>query len=132
MRNRFVGVGAINSKRLNHIIIILGVTGWSSPALAKLTSDDTPLLSGILTNEESSWIGSINCIGGLCGSLLFGYVASLVGYKRAMLILTFPSVAFWLLIYFANVYYDIVFERFISGCAGIYSPHIDCLHIVNW
>lgn len=40
------------------------IVGWMAPALLKLTSESTPLLSDPLTNEQVSWIGSVNCIGG--------------------------------------------------------------------
>lgn len=38
------------------------IMGWISPAIAKLSSPDTPL-DRPLTNEEISWIGSITSIG---------------------------------------------------------------------
>lgn len=86
--------------------------GWISPALAKLTSDDTPLITGPLTNEQVSNIGSINCIGGLVGAISLGFFISLMGSKRALLCLTVPSVTFWLLVYFGNDYYHILLARF--------------------
>lgn len=95
-----------------------GNMGWVSPALAKLSSKESPLISGPLTNEQISWIGSINCIGGLIGALSCGYFTYLVGSKRALLILTIPSITFWTLIYFGNTYYHILVARFISGYAG--------------
>lgn len=94
------------------------IVSWVSPALGKLTSEDTPLLTGPLTVEQMSWIGSIHCLGALLGSISLGYVVSIVGCKRAMLFLTIPSVAFWILVYFGNVYYHILIARVTSGWAG--------------
>lgn len=89
-----------------------------SPSLPILMSDDTPLKSGPLSNEELSWLGSINNLGALCGILTFGFITSFLGCKRSMLFLAFPSAAFWLLIYFGNTYYHILFARFFTGWTG--------------
>lgn len=40
---------------------IFYLTGWVSPALPKLISNDTPLSTGPITIEQVSWVGSINC-----------------------------------------------------------------------
>lgn len=94
------------------------ILGWAAPALPKLASDSTPLISGPMTNEEMSWVGSINCVGALVGSLSFGYVIALLGSKRALLLMAVPNFIFWLLIYFGNMYYHILIARFISGWTG--------------
>lgn len=94
------------------------IIGWTSPALGLLASQNTPLLSGPLTTDQIAWVGSINCIGGFCGSLSFGYLVSLVGCKRATLFLVVPSVTFWTIIYFANFYHQILIGRLIGGYAG--------------
>lgn len=57
-------------------------------------------------------------MGSLFGSLSFGYIIALMGSKRAITLLIIPFVAFWLLIYFGNVYYHILLARFIAGWAG--------------
>lgn len=92
--------------------------GWLSPALSILSSNSTPLSSGPLTNEEISWLGSIGPIGGLIGSLSFGYFASLLGSKRGVLIIAAPIMLFWLLILFGNMFYHILIAEFICGWAG--------------
>lgn len=89
-----------------------------SPALPLLASNETPLVSGPLTNEQISWIGSINCIGGLLGSISLGYFTILWGCKRVSLFLAFPTILFWLLVYFANEYYHILIARFLAGWTG--------------
>ena len=94
------------------------IIGWISPALGTLTSEQTPLVAGPLTNEQVSWVGSINAIGAFVGSFSFGYFISLMGCKRAMLFLTLPSIIFWGLIYFGNVYYLLLIARVFSGWAG--------------
>lgn len=92
--------------------------GWISPAIPILISSDTPLLSGPLTNDQVSWIGSINSIGALCGALSFGYFTSFIGCKRATLFLSIPMFTYWLLIFFGRTYYHILIARFIAGLTG--------------
>lgn len=92
--------------------------GWTAPALNLYASEKTPLLSGPLSRSQISWIGSINCIGGLCGSLCFGWLITLIGSKRSMLLLAIPTLAFWTLIYYGTVYWHILLARFIYGVAG--------------
>lgn len=94
------------------------INGWVSPVSPLLLSDDTPLRSGPLTSVELSWIGSMISIGGIFGSLIFGYLTSILGCKRAMIYLTFPSMLFWFLIYFGDTYYYIVIARFLAGLAA--------------
>lgn len=50
--------------------------GWTSPILGRLQekSDDSPLDKAI-TDDESSWIGSLVAIGAAGGSFLAGYSA---------------------------------------------------------
>lgn len=91
------------------------INGWVSPALATLAHDSTPLKTGPLTNEQVSWIGSINTIGALCGAITTGYLASAFGCKKLMLLLAVPSIVFWTLIHFGDDYYHILIARTISG-----------------
>lgn len=86
-----------------------------SPALPILASEETPLETGPLTNEEISWIGSISCVGGLIGALCYGHITALLGSKRGVLFLAAPVIIFWLLIYFGTTYYHIFIARFIAG-----------------
>lgn len=86
--------------------------------MAILSSENTPLTSGPLTNEELSWIGSINCIGAMLGTVSLGYFISMMGSKRALLILTLPCVVFWMLIYFGTSYNHIFIARLFGGYAG--------------
>lgn len=102
---------AANLLSLGHGAIV----GWVSPALATLTHDSTPLKTGPLTNEQVSWIGSINTFGGVFGTLVTGYLASVFGCKRSMLFLAVPSITFWTIIHFGDTYYHILVARAISG-----------------
>lgn len=84
--------------------------------MPKLVSrENPPLASGPLTNEQISWVGSLNCIAAIIGSLTFGYFTPLFGSKRSLIVMTCPLVAFWLFIYFGQTYYHVLTARFIGG-----------------
>ena len=103
----------------NLIAISQGVMiGWLSPALATLQTSESPLTTGPLSNEDISWIGSINLLGALIGSLNFNYLTDFMGSKRATFSLAIPYIISWLLIYYGTSYYEILIARLISGWAG--------------
>ena len=89
--------------------------GWVSTSASDLASDETPLLSGAITNDQLSWIGSINCIGALIGSFSVGYLTNLLGSKRTTHFLAVPYVISWLLIYFGTMYEHILIARFVKN-----------------
>lgn len=91
------------------------MNGWISPATPYLLSDESPLKTGPLTNEQLSWIGSMAALGGVIGTFTFGFIIVYFGCKRAMLFLTIPSITFWILIYFGDTYYHILIARFFNG-----------------
>lgn len=45
-----------------------------------------------MTVEETSWLGASLCIGGMIGVTLYGYLADLIGKRRAMQIIAIPHV----------------------------------------
>lgn len=91
------------------------ILGWVSPVIPLLKSEDTPLSSGPLTSEQLSWIGSLSAIGSVGGAYIFGSLASFLGHKRAMILLTFPSAISWFLIYFGDTYHYIYAARLLAG-----------------
>lgn len=110
LRNQYFGTFAVDLIMFANGLLI----GWLSPATGILTSENTPLITGPLTSEQVSWIGSINCISGLIGSCTIGYIISLIGCKRATIFLSIPVIVFWVLIYFATNFYEIVIARFLG------------------
>lgn len=94
------------------------IIGWVAPALTILSSDKTPLESGPITVEEQSWIGSMNCVGAIFGTFMFGCFTGFMGCKRAMAFLGIPAVCFWLTILYGNHVYYIIFARFLTGWTG--------------
>lgn len=109
----------LNFHSVNLVMFSHGATnGWMSPAVPILSSNDTPLESGPLTNEDISWIGSINAFGAICGTIALGYFISLMGTKRAILLLAIPEDLFWIFIYFGTHYYYILIARVLIGISG--------------
>lgn len=68
------------------------ILGWTSPALYFLTSDKSPLPSGPISMAQASWIASLLAIGGLIGTMFFGYVASKYGRKGPLLFISIPMI----------------------------------------
>lgn len=64
-------------------------TGWISPTLLKLQSDDSPT-NFVVTVEEVSWIGSLFGLGSLCGNILFGLLLNRIGRKWCMYLIALP------------------------------------------
>lgn len=94
------------------------MNGWLSPALPELLSESTPLTTGPLTNEQLSWIGSINALSGIFGTFFFGCVTACFGCKRAAILLSTTCFTFWTLIYMGNTYYHVLIARFFMGTTG--------------
>lgn len=93
-------------------------TGWTSAAIPLLKSPMTPLKSGPLTNDEASLIGSILTIGGVLGTLLFGYAANSIGRKKSILMMVFPQMVGWILICFAESAVLLITFRFLAGVSA--------------
>ncbi|CAD7088661.1 unnamed protein product [Hermetia illucens] len=91
---------------------------WCAPSLPLLQSENSPLISGPITVEEASWIGSMVCIGGVIGSFLFGVLADQVGRKKALYLLIIPHIGFWLLIMFGTTPVHLYIARLLSGTSG--------------
>lgn len=68
------------------------VCGWPSAAFLVLQSVDSPLETGVLSLAESSWVGSVMCIGGLIGNLVFGMLANRFGRKRSLVLAGLPLI----------------------------------------
>lgn len=93
-------------------------TGWTSAAVPLLLSDKTPLGCGKITNDEASIIGSILTIGGLAGTLMFGFAANEIGRKNSIFLIAFPQIVGWILLYFAESALLLIIFRFLAGIAA--------------
>lgn len=68
-----------------------GRSGWTSPTIPILQSQDTPLKSGALSDDQISWIGSLLCVGGLLGTFLFGWICDKYGRKFSVSCMAIPQ-----------------------------------------
>lgn len=66
--------------------------GWISTNIILLTSDDTPLAMGKISDIELSWVASIQCIGAMFGNIIFGYVINRYGRRLPLIIIAIPLV----------------------------------------
>lgn len=93
-------------------------TGWTSAAIPLLKSSETPIRHGKLSNGEASLIGSILTIGGLFGTLIFGFIANKFGRQRSIFLVAFPQIAGWVFMYFAQSALMLMVFRFLAGIAA--------------
>ncbi|XP_039951903.1 facilitated trehalose transporter Tret1-like [Bactrocera tryoni] len=92
--------------------------GWFAPMLAKLQSPTESPLDFVATVEQGSWIGSLLCVGGLTGNLLFGVLMDAIGRKACIYLLAVPHILSWILIYVAPSIEYLYAARFSSGMTG--------------
>lgn len=77
---------------MNIISISYGAfCGWPSASFMELQTADSQLKSGPLTNDEIGWIGSMLCVGGSLGTILFSWSADIIGRKRCLLLIAVPA-----------------------------------------
>ncbi|KAJ6641824.1 Facilitated trehalose transporter Tret1 [Pseudolycoriella hygida] len=100
----------------NFSTLLYGISvGWVSPTVPKLMSVDTPLPIGPITVEQASLISALLYIGGLVGSLSFGWLAGRIGRKWALFCGTVPHIFAHLLIIFAKSFAFLYVSRILSG-----------------
>lgn len=66
-------------------------SGWPSPNILLLESNETPLPTGKITMDEASSIVALMCIGGLISNIFFGYIADNFGRKVPLLMIVIPE-----------------------------------------
>lgn len=105
--------------KANCAAVVYGITiGWASPSIPLLQSENSPLLSGPITEEDGSWINSIMCLGGLFGTFFFGWMADYFGRKWSLYLVALPKIAAYLLILIALDVEFLYVSRFLSGFGG--------------
>lgn len=112
-KNQYYGTICVNFLTLAYGI----ATAWTSPAIPILQSAETPLACGPITDSEASIIGSITMLGGLVGTLFFGWAGNEFG-RRVLLFMALPQILAWILVYFAESAALLILFRFLTGVAG--------------
>ncbi|XP_058446706.1 facilitated trehalose transporter Tret1-like isoform X2 [Malaya genurostris] len=112
--NQVLSACIVNIINLSHGAAL----GWVSPFLPLLQSEDSPLHTGPVTTEQGSWIGSILCLGGLFGAIIYGYLCEKIGVKKSIFCLVIPNMSFWITVYFSTSVYHLYVARIFAGMAG--------------
>lgn len=73
--------------------------GWSSPYLAQLTAEDSPLP---LTTGEASWVASLFNFGRFFGAVIGCVSVHYFGSKRMLMLTGFPLIISWICIIMAD------------------------------
>lgn len=92
--------------------------GWISPSISYLKSSATHLVTGPLTAEEISWIGSFQSIGGVVGTIIFGLITEKLGKRNTFFLLAFPHTCFWILVLLSTRPHHLYAARFLAGLTG--------------
>jgi MFS family permease len=75
-------------------------------------------LSCEISADDASLIGSILTVGGLVGTLFFGYSSNEIGRKKTIVLIAFPQIIGWILMYFAESATLLILFRFLEGVAA--------------
>lgn len=113
-RNQYKAILVVNLISFVHG----AATGWLSPSVLVLQSEETHLTSGPISMEELSWIGALLSLGGIAGNFFFSVVAGRYGRKFALIVLALPNLTFWTLLMFSKVVAHLYLARFFAGITG--------------
>ncbi|CAG2057600.1 unnamed protein product [Timema podura] len=94
------------------------VIGWPSPVMPSLQSSHSPIGINPMTDEETSWLGSLLCLGALVGTPVFTHLANHYSRKMTGYLLGVPSVISWLMVILAKSEPVLYLARFIVGFSG--------------
>ncbi|XP_034668658.1 facilitated trehalose transporter Tret1 [Drosophila subobscura] len=92
--------------------------GWPSASFLELGSEDSPLETGPLSNQDQGWVASTICIGGLFGTILYAWLADKIGRRWSLLWMALPNLIGWIIIPYASTPTHLIIARFIGGVAG--------------
>ena len=92
--------------------------GWLSPSIPYLRSDESHILTGPVTSENVSWIGSLSAVGALVGAVIFGKISQKFGQKLALILLVVPHLSFWAFVYMSTQVYHLYIARVCAGLTG--------------
>jgi SP family facilitated glucose transporter-like MFS transporter 8 len=91
------------------------VLGWPSPTLPKLRSNETTLLTGIITREQESWLGSLPFLGAFFSSPFYSYVIQNLGRKATGYLSAVPTIIGHLFLIYGNSLTELCIGRLVMG-----------------
>lgn len=86
--------------------------GWTSPYLAQLTADDSPLP---LNLDEASWVASLLNLGRLVGAIPGTISVHYLGSRRTLVLICFPFIVSWVSLILADSVVWLYAARFTNG-----------------
>lgn len=92
--------------------------GWLSPSIPYLRSEDSHLSKGAADSDDISWIGSLVCLGGILGTLVFGAIAGKFGKKVSLILLVIPHITAWIIILMSEHIEHLFVARIMQGLTG--------------
>ncbi|XP_055685011.1 facilitated trehalose transporter Tret1-like [Lutzomyia longipalpis] len=99
--------------------IVYGINvGWASPVILLLLSDESPLAVGQITKADAALFSSMLYIGGMVGTLIFGWLADRIGRKWSLFLGTLLQIPAHLLIAFSTGLTHLYVSRILSGLAA--------------
>ncbi|XP_026678272.1 facilitated trehalose transporter Tret1-like [Diaphorina citri] len=106
----------------NFLLIAVGMS-YGMPTVIvgaldhKVASAETRLESPdlIMSDEESSWVGSILYLFHPVGAVISGYLMDLIGRKKVMIIVCIPFFVGWLMLYYAESVFLIMVGTILMG-----------------
>lgn len=89
---------------------------WSSPTTIKLMNGETNV-GEPLTEDESSWVGSLVTLGAAIGPILAGALLDRCGRKNTVLLSMILSAVSWIVIGATSSLYALYAARVLAGIA---------------
>ncbi|XP_053692238.1 facilitated trehalose transporter Tret1-like [Sabethes cyaneus] len=94
------------------VFMVVTTNAWSSPALVKLQSEDSPFP---VTLDEGSWVVAIQAIGAVLGPIVAGLSVDRIGRKVTLLGTIIPIIAGWVLVGVGDTVAYLYAARFMFG-----------------
>lgn len=99
--------------------IVYGINvGWASPVILLLLSTESPLAGGQVSKADASLFSSMLYIGGMVGTLIFGWLADRIGRKWSLFLGTLLQIPAHLLLAFSTGLTHLYVSRILSGLAA--------------
>lgn len=104
---------------VNLLVFIEGISiSWTSPYIPLLMSEDTPLKSGPMTEDQVSWIAAYSNVGGIVSTIFSGWLLNTLGRKTTLILAAVPFAIGWTFILFATTGTLLAVGRILCGLSG--------------